>query len=255
MITSLAGWFPESRQLGNLSLDETDVNLLGETILQRVIRHYSLHSLPRVVTLEGQGLLFNSPSVLPMTTPVGIAGCFPPCWWVEADDGKGQWCWCSVTTARITKHCVVCLLQVCIIVRNSKEWMIHILPWIVIYVWFRTVVKGCWSVYPCGTERSSPGAGEWLNVQVKRKVGARENVTQKQGRIKTERGTHWRWPCTFHLQALIKPSQAGIDLSQNNPFRLSVPGHVGPLQLFMGGGMLCKLPLGCNNVPWETCEL
>ena len=60
-----------------------------------------------------------------------------------------------------------------------------------------------------------------------------ENVTPEQGRIKTERGEHWWWPCTFHLQALIKPSQAGIDLSQNNPFRLSVPGHVGPLQLFM----------------------
>ncbi len=60
-----------------------------------------------------------------------------------------------------------------------------------------------------------------------------EYVTLEQGRIKTERGEYWRWPCTFHRQALIKPSQAGIDLSQNNPFRLSVPGHVGPLQLFM----------------------
>lgn len=37
----------------------------------------------------------------------------------------------------------------------------------------------------------------------------------------------------LHLQALTKLSLAGIDLSQNNPFRLSAHGHVGPLQLFM----------------------
>lgn len=60
-----------------------------------------------------------------------------------------------------------------------------------------------------------------------------QDVTPVRGGIKTERGEHWWWPCTFYLQALIKPSQAGIDLSQNNPFTLSVPGHVGPLQLFM----------------------
>ena len=82
----------------------------------------------------------------------------------------------------------------------------------------------------CGLTGSSLGVGGRHSAG----GGGVQNVTLQSGaELRQRGGEHWRWPCTFHLQALIKPSQAGIDLSQNNPFRLSVPGHVGPLQLFM----------------------
>lgn len=94
-----------------------------------------------------------------------------------------------------------------------------------------TVRRRLWS--SCGLTGSSLGVGGYYSAGGERQRRCAECHAIERGRIKTERGEHWRWPCTFHLQALIKPSQAGIDLSQNNPFRLSVPGHVGPLQLFM----------------------
>lgn len=87
--------------------------------------------------------------------------------------------------------------------------------------WFSCSMVGCHWEWVDGWRCRQGGGGSW------------EDVRLEQDRIKTERGEHWWWPCTFHLQALIKPSQASIDFSQNNPFRLSVPGHVGHLQLFI----------------------
>lgn len=51
---NLAVFFiPGSRRFGDLSLEETDVNLLGENSLQRVIHHCRHRPSPRAVTLEG----------------------------------------------------------------------------------------------------------------------------------------------------------------------------------------------------------
>lgn len=126
------------------------------------------------------------------------------------------------------------------------------LSWIVMFSDIYRMHLNVWC--SCGVVGSSSAVGLAQRYR-QGEGGDAKNITPTQDRIKTG-GDHWQWPCTFHLQILIKLLQCSIDLSHNNPFRLSLPGHVGPLQLFMAEycASFCWDATMCSGKPLNSGE-